>query len=71
MRFGGKQMNLRVLPVKVLSPPAPVGFVTVKDRTLTPLAERFIACARKVAKPDTGRTSPKPGRAGMARGQRG
>ena len=29
--------------------PAPVGFVTVKDRTLTPLAERFIECARKVA----------------------
>jgi hypothetical protein len=37
-----------------LSPPAPVGFITVKDRTLTPLAERFIECTRKVAKSDTG-----------------
>jgi DNA-binding transcriptional LysR family regulator len=49
MRFGGKEMRLKVLPVKMLSPPAPVGFMTVKDRTLTPLAERFMDCARKVA----------------------
>ena len=55
MRFGGKHMRIKVLPVKALSPPAPVGFVTVKDRTLTPLAERFIDCARRVAKSDTGR----------------
>jgi DNA-binding transcriptional LysR family regulator len=57
MRFGGKQMHLKVLPVKVSSPPAPVGFITVKDRTLTPLATRFIECARKVANLDTGRTA--------------
>jgi DNA-binding transcriptional LysR family regulator len=56
-RFGGKHMRIKVLPVKTLSPPAPVGFITVKDRTLTPLAERFIDCARKVAKSDTGRAS--------------
>jgi DNA-binding transcriptional LysR family regulator len=49
MRFGGKSMRLKVLPVKVRSPPAPVGFITVKGRTLAPLAERFIECARKVA----------------------
>ena len=55
MRFGGKGMRIKVLPVKTLSPPAPVGFVTVKDRTLTPLAERFIACTRKVAGSDIGR----------------
>ena len=41
MRFGGNRMQLKVLPVKILSPPAPVGFITVKDRTLTPLAERL------------------------------
>jgi DNA-binding transcriptional LysR family regulator len=57
MRFGGKQMRLKVLPVKVLSPPAPVGFITVKGRTLTPLAERFIECTRKVAQSDIPRTS--------------
>jgi len=57
MRFGGKGMHLKILPVKVSSPPAPVGFITVKDRTLTPLAERFIECTRKVANSDTGRAS--------------
>ncbi|MFL6816283.1 MAG: LysR family transcriptional regulator [Bradyrhizobium sp.] len=57
MRFGGKRMHLKVLPVKVLSPPSPVGFITVRDRTLTPLAERFIECTRKVANSDSGRAS--------------
>jgi DNA-binding transcriptional LysR family regulator len=57
LRFGGKQMHLKVLPVKILSPPAPVGFITVKDRMLAPLAERFIECTRKVANSDRGRAS--------------
>jgi DNA-binding transcriptional LysR family regulator len=57
MRFGGKHMRIKVLPVKTQSPPAPVGFITVKDRTLTPLAERFIECVRKVAGLDIGRAS--------------
>src|SRR5258705_1014116 len=57
MRFGGQQMRLKVLPVKTSSPPAPVGFITVKDRTLTPLAERFIACTRKVTGSNNGRAS--------------
>jgi DNA-binding transcriptional LysR family regulator len=54
-RFGGQRTGIKALPIKVPSPPAPVGFVTVKDRTLTPLAERFIDCARKVANSKTGR----------------
>jgi DNA-binding transcriptional LysR family regulator len=57
MRFAGNQTRLKILPVKVLSPPAPVGFITVKGRTLTPLAERFIACARNVANVDAGRAA--------------
>ena len=55
MRFGGQHMRIKALPVKITTPPAPVGFITVKDRTLTPLAERFIECARKVAGSDTTR----------------
>jgi len=57
MRFGGKRMHIKVLPVKISWPPAPVGFITVKDRTLTPLAERFIDCTREVANSDPGRAS--------------
>lgn len=62
MRFGGRGMQLKILPVKAASPPAPVGFITVKDRMLTPLAERFIACARDVAKSDAGRAAKPPRR---------
>jgi hypothetical protein len=54
MRFGDKRMHIKVLPIDVPSPPAPVGFITVRDRTLTPLAERFIACSRKVVNSNTG-----------------
>jgi hypothetical protein len=55
MRFGGRQMRIEALPVKISLPSAPVGFVTVKDRTQTPLAERFIDCTREVANSDNGR----------------
>jgi hypothetical protein len=50
--FGGRQMRIKVLKVKLLSPPSPVGFIVVRNRTLTPLAERFIDYARKVANSD-------------------
>jgi DNA-binding transcriptional LysR family regulator len=56
LRFGGKQLRIKLLPVRTPSPPAPVGFITVKDRTLTPLAERFIECTRKVAGSSTQRS---------------
>jgi DNA-binding transcriptional LysR family regulator len=58
MRFGGKPMQIKFLPIKVPQPPAPVGFIRVKDRTLTPLAERFIECARKVANSATSTRRP-------------
>lgn len=53
----GRHMRIKILSVKTLSPPAPVGFVTVRDRTLTPLPERFIEWARKIANSDTARAS--------------
>lgn len=58
MRFGGKGMHIRALRVETMPPPAPVGIVTVKDRTLTPLAERFVDCTRRVAGLDLGRGRP-------------
>jgi DNA-binding transcriptional LysR family regulator len=56
VRFAGQRMLIKALPVKALSLPAPVGLITVKDRMLTPLAERFIECMRKVAKADSSGT---------------
>jgi DNA-binding transcriptional LysR family regulator len=61
MRFAGKQMRIKALPVKMRSPPAPVGIITVKERTLTPLAERFVDYTRKIAKADSGRTTIRSG----------
>jgi len=40
---------LKVLPVDLPDRPWPVAIVTLKNRTLSPVVERFIECARKVA----------------------
>lgn len=51
LRFGGRDLPLKVLPVKLLAQPRPVGIVTVKNRTLSPVAGLFVACARQVLAP--------------------
>jgi len=50
LRLAASRLSLRVLPVELPSLPRPVGIVTVKNRTLSPFAERFIECARQVTK---------------------
>ena len=50
-------MRIKALPIKTSLPPVPVGLVTVMGRTLTPLTERFIEYARKVASHDLGRAA--------------
>jgi hypothetical protein len=42
---------LKVLPVELPIPLVPVSAITVKTRTLTPLARRFMECDRDLAKP--------------------
>jgi DNA-binding transcriptional LysR family regulator len=42
---------LKALPIKLPAPPWPVAIVTLKNRTLSPVAERFIECARKTTAP--------------------
>jgi len=42
--------NLKVLPVDLPDLPWPVAVATLKHRTLSPIVERFIACAREIAK---------------------
>jgi len=51
LRLAGKRLSFRILPVELPSPPRPVGIVTVKNRTLSPFGQRFVDCARQVAKP--------------------
>jgi DNA-binding transcriptional LysR family regulator len=45
------ETSLRRLAVKYPARARPIGITTYKDRTLSPLAQRFIECARKVATP--------------------
>lgn len=49
-RFG-----LKALPIDFPARPWPVSIVTLKNRTLSPVAERFIECAYEIAKTMNGR----------------
>lgn len=50
LRFAGSGMALKVLPIPLPASRYHVGLVTLKNRTLTAAAQRFIECAREVAK---------------------
>jgi DNA-binding transcriptional LysR family regulator len=52
-----KRYSLKALPVELSTPPWPMVIVTLKNRTLSPVVERFIACVREVAKSLTGGTA--------------
>jgi DNA-binding transcriptional LysR family regulator len=48
LRFGPKDMPLRVLPLKLPAQPSTVGIITLKGRTPNPVGELFLNCAREV-----------------------
>jgi DNA-binding transcriptional LysR family regulator len=58
LRLDSDRHPLKMLPVDMPMRPWPVTILTLKNRTLSPVVERFIACAREVAKSMVGR----PGR---------
>ena len=47
----GKGLPLRSLPIRLSARLRPTGIITLKNRTLGPVAELFMDCARKVASP--------------------
>ena len=49
-QFSAKRVGLKILPVKLPGLRASVSIITVKRRTIGPLAELFIGSARAVAK---------------------
>jgi DNA-binding transcriptional LysR family regulator len=49
--FTGLHAAIKALPIELVSADAPIGIVTLKNRTLTPVAQLFIDSAREVAKP--------------------
>lgn len=50
LRFNGRQLPFRVLPVKLPARPWPVAIVYLKNRTLSPTVQRFIAYVRDFSK---------------------
>jgi len=46
-----KRQGIRVLPVELQHARVPFGIVTLKSRTLSPVAQLFISDAREIAKP--------------------
>jgi DNA-binding transcriptional LysR family regulator len=51
VELSGRRLGLKPLPIKLAIQPGPVGIVTLKNRTVSPVAQRFIDCARTVVRP--------------------
>jgi DNA-binding transcriptional LysR family regulator len=49
-QFNAKRAGLKILPMQLPGARIAAGVITVKNRTLSPLADLFIDCARDVAK---------------------
>jgi DNA-binding transcriptional LysR family regulator len=62
-QFNARRVGLKVLPLTLSAPRIAVGIITLKNRTLSPLAQLFIGCARDMAgaisDPKTRRSSPR------------
>ena len=50
VRRGNEDYRLKILPVDVPTRPWLVTVMTLKSRTLSPVVQRFIECAREVSK---------------------
>jgi DNA-binding transcriptional LysR family regulator len=60
LRFSNRDRSLKVLPIKLPEQPRPVGIVTLKNRTLNPVARLFIECAHRTAIQDAKRSISRP-----------
>jgi DNA-binding transcriptional LysR family regulator len=50
LQFYRQRFALKPLPIKLPAPRWPVAIVTLKNRTLSPVADRFIACVRALGR---------------------
>jgi len=57
LRFAGRDLSLKVLPIKLPAQPRPVAIITLKNRTLSPVAKLFIECVHQLTKPHTKRAA--------------
>jgi DNA-binding transcriptional LysR family regulator len=49
LRFHPKNAAIRILPIDMPTTRRPIGVITLKKRSLSPVAQLFIACARELA----------------------
>ena len=67
MRINARRFGIAVLPIALSREPWPAVLVTLKNRTLSPVVERFITCAREVAESFSTRAGAQtPGRSTMS-----
>jgi DNA-binding transcriptional LysR family regulator len=50
LHLHGERFGLKALSVEIPFQPVPVGIVTLKNRTVSPVAQLFIDCARELAR---------------------
>ncbi len=62
--FYAGQMPVKKLPVTLRAPSFGVALVTLKNRSMTPVAEMFMQCAQEVARPLANRSVPRWARPG-------
>lgn len=55
LRFSNRDQLLKILPVRLPAQPRPVAIVTLKNRTLSPVARLFAECVRRTAPKDARR----------------
>jgi DNA-binding transcriptional LysR family regulator len=51
MRFSAKRFSLKMLPIEAPIQLTTVGIITMKNRTINPVAQLFIEAAREITKP--------------------
>jgi DNA-binding transcriptional LysR family regulator len=49
LRFNPKNAAIKILPIDLPTTRRPIGVITLKKRSLSPVAQLFIACARELA----------------------
>jgi DNA-binding transcriptional LysR family regulator len=69
LHFYANRFALKRLPIELPIPPFLVAIVTVKNRTISPVAQLFIDCAREVTWPFTKRQSRSMGGSTVRKGK--
>jgi DNA-binding transcriptional LysR family regulator len=50
LKFHPKNATIKILPIDLPTTRRPIGIITLKNRSLSPVAQRFIVCARELAR---------------------